>query len=126
MCRVSFCCLSSAHQAFEPELLVAVLLQTLVQLVEAKGLAEVAALMQTQLCLPPRTPTHPVSNRQLSFLLMPGPLQPFSQATPHKVVPPVLLMWWKLMGFPDTASTCCSYNLARATCRQNTGKKQSG
>lgn len=103
----------------------AALIQTPLQLLEAKGLVQVAALLQTLMCLQPVTPTHPVSNRQLSFLLMSGPLQPFSQATPHKVVPPVLLMWWKLMGFPDTASTCCSYSLAWATCRQSTRKKQS-
>lgn len=62
-----------------------------------------------------RCMTHPMSSRQLSFLLIPGPLQPLSHATLHRLVPPVLLMWWKLIDLPAAAATCASYNLQHST-----------
>lgn len=54
---------------------------------------------------------HPVLSMQFSALFMFGPLHPLACAILHKLVPPLLLMWWKLMGRPADMSTCAWYNL---------------
>lgn len=55
--------------------------------------------------------THPLFSRQLSALVIKGPWQPLTRASWHMLVPPLLLMWWKLMGLPTDASRCASNSL---------------
>jgi hypothetical protein len=56
-------------------------------------------------------PTHPLLSRQFSALVILGPWQPLTLASWHMLVPPLLLMWWKLMGRPTEASRCASNSL---------------